>query len=97
MWRGENGGRFPSGLPTRRKKYPDLAPLKFVFGPGTIPMSTGVPILFKNTEHNGAERHTLIPIDPVKGIALERVNAEDTWAGWLVIFHKELLADDVGF
>jgi uncharacterized iron-regulated membrane protein len=78
------------------KKYPDLAPLKFVFGPGTIPMPTGVPILFKNTEHNGAERHTLIPIDPVKGIALERVNAEDTWAGWLVIFHKELLAEDAG-
>jgi uncharacterized iron-regulated membrane protein len=78
------------------KKYPDLAPLKFVFGPGSIPMPTGVPVLFKKTEVNGEERHTLISIDPVKGIALDRINAEDTWAGWLVIFHKELLAEDLG-
>jgi uncharacterized iron-regulated membrane protein len=78
------------------KKYPDLAPLKFVFGPGTIPMPTGVPTLFKKTELDGAERHTLISIDPVKGVAMQRINAEDTWAGWLVIFHKELLADELG-
>lgn len=78
------------------KKYPDLAPLQFAFGPGAIPMPTGVPILFKMTERNGSERHTLIPIDPVKGIALDRIDAEDTWSGSLVIFHKELMAGDVG-
>jgi uncharacterized iron-regulated membrane protein len=78
------------------KKYPDLAPLNFVFGPGSIPMPTGVPVLFKKTEVNGEERHTLISVDPVKGIALDRIDAENTWAGWLVIFHKELLADDLG-
>jgi uncharacterized iron-regulated membrane protein len=78
------------------KKWPDLAPIKFIFGPGSIPMPTGAPILFKNTEVNGAERHTLIPIDPVKGVAIERVNAEDTWAGLLVIFHKELLSEEIG-
>jgi uncharacterized iron-regulated membrane protein len=77
-------------------KYPDLAPLKFVFGPGAIPMPTGVPVIFKKTEVNGEERHTLISIDPVKGVALQRINAEDTWSGWLVIFHKELLADELG-
>jgi len=77
-------------------KYPDLAPLKFVFGPGAIPMPTGVPVIFKKTEVNGEERHTLISIDPVNGVALQRINAEDTWAGWLVIFHKELLADELG-
>lgn len=78
------------------KRYPDLAPFKFAFGPGAIPMPTGVPLLFKLTEDSGEERHTLIPIDPVKGEALERVNAEDTWAGILVIFHKELLAHETG-
>lgn len=78
------------------KKYPDLAPLKFVFGSGAIPMPTGVPILFAMTEKNGGERHTLIPIDPVKGVAIDRVDAEDTWAGLLVIFHKELLAHEIG-
>ena len=39
--------------------------------------------LFKNTEHNGAERHTLIPIDPVKGIALQRSTPKiPERAGW---------------
>jgi uncharacterized iron-regulated membrane protein len=78
------------------KKYPDLRPLKFVFGPGAIPMPTGVPVLFAQTARDGDERHTLISIDPVKGVALQRIDAEDTWAGLLVIFHKELLADDAG-
>lgn len=78
------------------KKYPDLAPFQFMYGPGTIPMPTGVPIFFKLTQENGHERHTLIPLDPVKGEVLQRVNAEDTLAGLLVIFHKELLSEDVG-
>lgn len=83
-------------LSDAEKKYPDLKPIKFVFGPGSIPMPTAVPVLFAKTEHNGDERHTLISVDPVKGIALQRIDAEDTWAGILVIFHKELLADDAG-
>jgi uncharacterized iron-regulated membrane protein len=83
-------------LADAEKKYPDLKPIKFVFGPGSIPMPTGVPVLFKKTEHAGEERHTLIAVDPIKGVAVQRIDAENTWAGWLVIFHKELLADDVG-
>lgn len=77
-------------------RYPDLAPLTYVFGAGAIPMPTGTPLLFKQTTRNGAERHTLVPIDPVKGIALARIDAEDTWAGLLVIFHKELFAHHTG-
>jgi len=83
-------------IASAERKYPELAPLKFVFGPGTIPMPTGTPIIFKLSKKDGEERHTLIPIDPVKGAALERVDAEDTWSGLLVIFHKELLAEDIG-
>ena len=41
------------------RKYPDLAPLKFVFGPGTIPMPMGTPIIFKIAEKGGEERHAL--------------------------------------
>jgi uncharacterized iron-regulated membrane protein len=83
-------------IASAERKYPELAPLKFVFGPGTIPMPTGTPIIFKIAEKGGEERHALIPIDPVKGVALDRVDAEDTWSGLLVIFHKELLAEDIG-
>lgn len=74
------------------KRFPELKPITYVFGPGTIPMPTGTPILFAQTERDGSERHTLIPVDPVKGTVLARIDAEDTWAGFLVIFHKELLA-----
>jgi uncharacterized iron-regulated membrane protein len=77
-------------------KYPELKPLTFMYGPGTIPMPTGVPIFFTLTKKDGHERHTLIPIDPVAGKVLDRVDAEDTLAGLLVIFHKELLAHDTG-
>jgi uncharacterized iron-regulated membrane protein len=77
-------------------KYPELRPLTFMYGPGTIPMPTGVPIFFTLTQKDGHKRHTLIPVDPVAGKVLERVDAEDTLAGLLVIFHKELLADDIG-
>jgi uncharacterized iron-regulated membrane protein len=59
-------------------------------------MPTGVPIIFTIGKQNGNERHVLIPVDPVKGEALTRIHAEDTLAGLLVIFHKELLAEDVG-
>lgn len=83
-------------IASAESKYPELAPFRFVFGAGTIPMPTGTPILFKIAEKNGDERHALIPIDPIKGIALDRVDAEDTWSGLLVIFHKELLAEDIG-
>jgi uncharacterized iron-regulated membrane protein len=83
-------------IASAEQKNPDLAPLRYVYGPGTIPMPTGVPIIFTLSEVNGSERHTLIPIDPVKGVALDRIHAEDTWAGLLVIFHKELLAHDIG-
>jgi uncharacterized iron-regulated membrane protein len=83
-------------LASAERRYPELAPFKFAFGPGTIPMPTGVPILFTLAKKDGGERHVLIPIDPVKGVALERVDAEDTWSGLLVIFHKELLAHDIG-
>jgi uncharacterized iron-regulated membrane protein len=83
-------------IASAEKKYPELGPLKFVYGPGSIPMPTGVPIIFTIGKQNGHERHVLIPVDPVKGEALDRINAEDTLAGLLVIFHKELLAEDVG-
>ncbi len=83
-------------IASAEQKHPDLAPLRYVYGPGTIPMPTGAPIIFTLSEVNGSERHTLIPIDPVKGIALDRIYAEDTLAGLLVIFHKELLADEIG-
>jgi len=78
------------------EKYPDLKPLAFMYGTGTIPMPTGTPIFFAMTKKNGHERHTLIPVDPVAGKVLDRVDAEDTVAGLLVIFHKELLAHEVG-
>lgn len=47
------------------RKYSELKPFQFLYGPGTIPMPTGTPIFFKHTEKDGSERHTLIPIDPV--------------------------------
>jgi uncharacterized iron-regulated membrane protein len=78
------------------EKYPELKPLTFMYGPGTIPMPTGTPIFFTITKKEGHERHTLIPIDPVAGKVLDRIDAEDTLAGLLVIFHKELLAHDTG-
>jgi uncharacterized iron-regulated membrane protein len=77
-------------------KYPDLKPLSFMYGPGTIPMPTGTPLLFTLTKKNGHERHTLVPVDPVTAQTLERVDAEDTVAGVLVILHMELLAHETG-
>ena len=80
----------------RGNEIPRSRSAKVCIRTGRNPDADGRPGDLQETEVNGEERHTLISIDPVKGVALQRINAEDTWSGWLVIFHKELLADDLG-
>lgn len=77
-------------------KYPAYAPIESVHGAGALPLASGVPVLFKHAERDGQEVHVAIGINPVTAEPTGVVVAEDTWAGFFLLLHVELVSGEIG-